>query len=267
MLYVIVGPPAAGKSTYVREHAVRGDITIDFDAIAGVLTPGDPEQPHNHPGHISQLVKVTRQTVIREALRMTDKCDVWLIHSSPTEALLNDYRKHGARIVVVDPGRATVEERVKAERPWRMMAAVRKWYDEGRAELVAVPTTEPVAREAEQPADEAALPELEGQYGASYGRSTRRFKRLRAEFRAHCRDEVQHDGTVGRPCWLCMRVIDYALAYPHPESFTLDHALTVDARPDLAEDWANFRAAHKVCNEQRGTADPHIRLGELSEQW
>ncbi|WP_165683056.1 AAA family ATPase, partial [Mycobacteroides abscessus] len=46
-LYLVTGPPAAGKSTWVRQHAKHGDITIDYDAIASVLTPagGDPHDP------------------------------------------------------------------------------------------------------------------------------------------------------------------------------------------------------------------------------
>jgi predicted kinase len=32
-LHVITGPPASGKTHWVKQHAKRNDITIDFDAI------------------------------------------------------------------------------------------------------------------------------------------------------------------------------------------------------------------------------------------
>ncbi len=37
MLRIINGPPAAGKTTFVREHAQHGDIIIDLDHIANAL--------------------------------------------------------------------------------------------------------------------------------------------------------------------------------------------------------------------------------------
>lgn len=92
------------------------------------------------------------------------------------------------------------------------------------------------------------------------GRSTRRYKTLRAEFRSKCR-------TRNTPCWLCGKPIDYDLPREHPDCFNLDHALPKSARPDLAEDPANFRPSHKVCNERRGADEPTIDLGRPSEPW
>lgn len=100
-----------------------------------------------------------------------------------------------------------------------------------------------------------------GGLSAYVGRSTRRYKTLRRIFRAQCADEEQ-------PCWLCGKPIDYSLPdNEHPDAFNLDHAYTVDDRPDLAEDPANFRAAHKDCNERRGNNDPFIQIGSPSEDW
>ena len=92
------------------------------------------------------------------------------------------------------------------------------------------------------------------------GRSTRRYKALRAEFRRKCRSN-------NAPCWLCSRPIDYDLPREHGECFNLDHAIPKSVRADLAEDPANFRPSHKVCNERRGADAPTIELGRPSEQW
>lgn len=99
------------------------------------------------------------------------------------------------------------------------------------------------------------------------GRSTRRYKTQRSTFRAVCAAHVNHDGTIGAPCWLCGRPIDYSLPDTHPDGFNLDHAYTVSAHPELAEDPANFRPSHKACNELRGDGDPFILLGSPSEDW
>lgn len=92
------------------------------------------------------------------------------------------------------------------------------------------------------------------------GRSTRRYKTLRAEFRRKCKARNE-------PCWLCGKPLDYDLPKDHPESFNLDHAIPLSTRRDLAEDPRNFRPAHKVCNERRGKDSPSIDIGQPSETW
>lgn len=73
--------------------------------------------------------------------------------------------------------------------------------------------------------------------------------------------------TVGEPCWLCTEDINYGLKHPHPRSWTLDHAITVHQKPELMLDPANFRSAHKECNEVRGTDEPPMDLGHPAEVW
>lgn len=92
------------------------------------------------------------------------------------------------------------------------------------------------------------------------GRSTRRYKTLRAEYRRKCKAN-------NLPCWLCGRDIDYDLPKEHPDTFNLDHAIALRERRDLAEDPANFRPSHKVCNERRGGDAPSIDIGQPSETW
>lgn len=96
---------------------------------------------------------------------------------------------------------------------------------------------------------------------ATYGRSTRRYKRLKAEFRAGCE-------RVSAPCWLCGMVIDYAAKVGEPDAFNLDHMLPVHTHPELAEDPANFRPSHENCNKSKGTKDARgIGLGQRSRDW
>lgn len=92
------------------------------------------------------------------------------------------------------------------------------------------------------------------------GRSTRRYKELRAAFRRKCKANTL-------PCWLCGNTIDYYLPHVHPDSFNLDHAVPRSQRPNLAEDPANFRPSHRICNEKRGADAPQIPIGQPSEHW
>jgi 5-methylcytosine-specific restriction endonuclease McrA len=92
------------------------------------------------------------------------------------------------------------------------------------------------------------------------GRSTRRYRGLRQQFRTDCQ---QHQ----LPCWLCGRPIDYTLPAGHPDAFNLDHAIPVSRRKDLAEDPQGFRASHAACNQRRGNDDPFIMIGTPSEHW
>lgn len=127
-LFVVIGPPAAGKSTWVKEHAKPGDITIDYDALANTLTP-KAEGSHEHATHVKKVTKAARQAAIDTAVKLTG-VDVYIIHSTPSAALLQQYTAYGAQIITIDPGQAVVLERAKSERPWWMQGAIKRWYKE-----------------------------------------------------------------------------------------------------------------------------------------
>ncbi|WP_410494712.1 ATP-binding protein [Corynebacterium belfantii] len=115
-LHVITGPPAAGKTTYVQQHAKDGDIIIDFDAIANTLA-GKPLDNHTHTHETPQLARAGREAMRRQALKLADTCDIWLIHTKPTPKQLAEYRYVNAEIITVDPGKHTVIQRCKQQRP------------------------------------------------------------------------------------------------------------------------------------------------------
>lgn len=125
-IYLVTGPPAGGKSTWVREHAKPGDITIDFDAIANVLTPPDGK-PHKHTPAVQAITKAARQAAIDTALT-TPSINVYIIHSAPGTAAVQRYQALGAHIITIDPGEDVVMARCRAERPWQIQQAAKHWY-------------------------------------------------------------------------------------------------------------------------------------------
>ena len=126
-LHVIIGPPAAGKTTYVAQHRKPGDIAIDLDHIANTLA-GLDQHNHDHQAHILVVAKAARQAAI-DAARKQKTGDVWLIHTRPSPSQMQHYADIGARIHIIDPGKDVVMHRCKTMRTKGAMIAAVNWYD------------------------------------------------------------------------------------------------------------------------------------------
>lgn len=125
---IVVGPPAAGKSTYVREHATTGDVVIDLDEIARAIMPIEPTATHVYPMHVRHVAIGMRKAAIDRATRLSERCTVWIIHAVPSPDQLEEYRRLRWHIITIDPGRDVVEPRVRTMRPEIMWPAVERWY-------------------------------------------------------------------------------------------------------------------------------------------
>ncbi|MEX0158212.1 MULTISPECIES: HNH endonuclease [unclassified Microbacterium] len=128
VVIVVTGPPAAGKTTHVLQHARPTDVVIDMDRIARSLMPLDPDNSHDYPEHVRHVAIAARKAAIRRATRLRERVTVWLIHAIPEPKDLAEYRAFGWRIETIDPGRAIVEQRARTMRPAAMMHHVERWY-------------------------------------------------------------------------------------------------------------------------------------------
>lgn len=117
MITVISGPPCAGKSTFLKEHAKPGDTVVDLDEISAAF--GSPDT-------ITPVARVAREAAISEILTATDR-DAWIIHTNPKPEQIEKYRDAGATFELVDPGIDVALERA-ADRPDGTAEAIRKWY-------------------------------------------------------------------------------------------------------------------------------------------
>ena len=132
MLYVVTGPPAAGKSSWIRAHATARDIVIDLDLIATALTgPGAPQW--NQDPTILRVAHKARYAAIEEACQLLDKVDVYLIHTLPNAKAMAKYKRLDARIVAVDPGRDIVMDRIEAMRSPEMKRVASRWYSQRKS--------------------------------------------------------------------------------------------------------------------------------------
>lgn len=126
-LYVITGPPAAGKSKWVRSHAKTDDITIDFDRIAATLTPNPVE--HDPPRHIVDVAMAARRAAVTAAMRQVNNVDVYIIHSMPSVRQVDYYQRNGGQMITLNPGREECMARAAASnRPNRSFRIIDEWY-------------------------------------------------------------------------------------------------------------------------------------------
>lgn len=67
-------------------------------------------------------------------------------------------------------------------------------------------------------------------------------------------------------CWLCGAVIDYALPAGHPWAFEVDHVVPASLGGP-SRDRNNYRASHRVCNQQRGNGPARPLEPPRSRDW
>ncbi|MEU0393823.1 hypothetical protein ABZ208_13770 [Streptomyces sp. NPDC006208] len=129
MLYVITGPPAAGKSSWIAARAKPTDVVIDLDRIALALAgPGAPQWQHDET--LLKVAHRARFAALDEAIKHRDTVDCYLIHTMPSAKALARYRRLDAKVITVDPGRDIVMQRVRDMRHDGMVAVATRWYNQ-----------------------------------------------------------------------------------------------------------------------------------------
>jgi hypothetical protein len=132
VLYVVSGPPGAGKSSWIRAHAKPVDVVIDFDLLALALSgPGAGDRAYTRT--LEKVVHKARWAAIREAEMHLDQIDVYLINTSPSPRDRANYKRLGAKMITVDPGRDIVMQRIADMRQPGMAAVAERWYKKHRA--------------------------------------------------------------------------------------------------------------------------------------
>ena len=116
-IYVVIGPPGAGDSSYVRGHAKAGDITIDFDALAESLTPNTPDA-HVFPEYVRVVAGAAWRAAVDTALDMYPSADVYIIHADPGERMLARYMQYGAEIVMLGPDHQLIDAATFTRKTW-----------------------------------------------------------------------------------------------------------------------------------------------------
>lgn len=131
-IVLVMGPPAAGKSTYVQEHAGPADVVVDYDAISRALGPL-PEQGHGGVRH--DMVMQVRGRLLTQ-LRRGDlpARRAWIVTCDPRAEAI--YPHHA--VVVLDPGKDEVLRRARADRPEHLLPVIEDWYHKRAAQAAPV---------------------------------------------------------------------------------------------------------------------------------
>lgn len=125
-VHLIVGPPCAGKTTYVTEHARPGDIVVDWDQLA--RKAGSPRHHDHAPEYAHQATRL-RWELEQQITHMTTG-RAWVIRTlgDPTQRA-DAAQRLGAEITIIDPGGAECITRAhQTGRPTDTDEAIVRWY-------------------------------------------------------------------------------------------------------------------------------------------
>lgn len=130
-IHAVIGPPCAGKSSFVADHAGADDLVLDFDRLAGALTSSPTA--HDPSSWLADVAKGAWQGAYNKLTRMTSPVGVWLIKSIPSShahpRLLDEWLTLDYDIHVIDPGAGVVFERLGMDgRNEGARSTARQWY-------------------------------------------------------------------------------------------------------------------------------------------
>ncbi len=129
-LIVVVGPPRAGKTTHVAQHAHRDDLVLDLDVMAEEA--GKPLWEHTD-GERNTLLWRRNKELARFCEGRTRYPRCWLIATAGTFRQRKFWQDKGAELVVINPGPAVCVQRILADsqRPAhvkeRLVTVARRW--------------------------------------------------------------------------------------------------------------------------------------------
>lgn len=128
-VHVVVGPPCAGKSSFVANSAADGVPRFDFDLVAATI--GGTVTEHDVPADVRETVLAMRRGLMGWLLDAeTEVGELWLINHRPAQDTIDRLTAIGAQFHLVDPGMA--ECLARAERDGRgqsTVEAIKRWYE------------------------------------------------------------------------------------------------------------------------------------------
>lgn len=135
-IVLVVGPPLAGKSTYVREHMHSGDLVVDYDNLATALGSDSRYQTQSwHP-----VVNAARNAVLDKIRAGEVEAErVWIVSTNPAAREIFPYHE----VIELNPGQDVVRERAAgSDRTPQALAHQDTWFQPAIAEADVRPSRE-----------------------------------------------------------------------------------------------------------------------------
>ena len=139
MIRIIIGPPCAGKTTYVSAHATMGDVVLDWDKLAEALDAGGSGVHTERDGAVKAATTYARFTVANYLTtdwkaRRDDgsEATAWVIKTWATGSpAVEELVAAGGRVTIIDPGEPECLARAERDdRPAATLDAIRAWYQD-----------------------------------------------------------------------------------------------------------------------------------------
>ena len=127
-VFLIWGSPLAGKTTYVKEHMIKGDLILDVDNIWECISL----QPrYIHPDSLIKNMFAVRETLIDNIkVRKGNWLNAWIIGGFPDKYNRDKMIKDlGAEQIYIDATKEECIERV-GQRPIEFINYINKWWEE-----------------------------------------------------------------------------------------------------------------------------------------
>ncbi|HHV61139.1 MAG TPA: AAA family ATPase [Firmicutes bacterium] len=130
---LVCGPPGSGKTSYVREHARRGDLILDLDAIFMAIS-GLPW--YDKPEELLPFAAEARDAILRRLERPSNVRRAWVIMSGAKRQERESLRQRlRAKVVMLDVPADECMRRIKQDErrahqveEWRGL--VERWWRE-----------------------------------------------------------------------------------------------------------------------------------------
>lgn len=135
MIYVVCGPPGAGKTTYALKHMSPGDVIIDWDFLFTAIS-GQPA--HHNEASLNELVADLRDHLIEMiGYGYPGVRNFWVTLCAPRQETRDYWRNnYGAKVIVLKERISTCLARLAKDptrhdwQKWR--PHVERWWKEFR---------------------------------------------------------------------------------------------------------------------------------------
>lgn len=130
MIYLVWGPPGAGKTTYVNNHKIDGDLIVDWDAIFRAISGN---KSYSKPNNLYEVVDLIRKTLM-ENLNSFNVANIWVTTTSTSKHFRNDfYKRYNATGIKLVPEMNTCirhisKDETRKENIEGWIQIIRKWY-------------------------------------------------------------------------------------------------------------------------------------------